>query len=207
MKFITILLFLIIIHQAVAQTDTVIVKDVDITVVDSTEIDTTISKVKFLSKAHFKEIFGKEKYPNPKLAFVLSLAVPGAGQLYNKKYWKIPVVYAGLGGLVFAINYNTENYHRFRDSYNARIDNDVETIAEFPELSDAAVLSYRNKFDKRRQQVWLGFFAVWLLNSTEAFIDAHLMKFDVSDDLTLQISPYLDGFEYGIGGVSLGFLF
>lgn len=206
MKFYILLLFTFSVHLVFAQTDTLVVNDVDIEV-DSIVSDTSISKVKFLSKAHLKEIFGKEKYPNPKLALILSLAVPGAGQLYNKKYWKIPVVYAGLGGLVYAINYNTENYHAFRDSYNARTDNNPETIGEFSELSNAAILSYRNKFDKRRQQVWLGFFAVWLLNSTEAFIDAHLMKFDVSDDLTMQISPYFDGFEYGSGGVSLGFSF
>ena len=181
----------------IGQTDSLVVQQVDSTSAEASDL-----KVKFLSKAYFTKVFGKENYPNPKVAGVLSLIVPGAGQFYNKKYWKIPVVYAGLGALAYGIDFNRRTYQKFRDSYEARIDDDPNTVGEFPFLSEGAVLSNRNKFNKQRQQVWLGFFAVWILNSTEAFINAHLMKFDVSDDLTLQITPYLNPSDIAVSGVS-----
>ena len=69
------------------------------------------------------------------------------------------------------------------------MDDDPSTIDEFPTASENTLLSIRNRFDKRRQQSYVGFVAVWVLNSVDAFVDAHLFDFDVNEDISLSIRP------------------
>ena len=135
--------------------------------------------------------FKDKTYPNPIRAAGFSLILPGSGQVYNKKIWKVPIVYGGLGTMGFLIVDNTKNYKQFSEAYLAKVDDDPNTIDEFPLASENTLLSIRNRFDKRRQQSYVFFSAIWILNAVDAFVDAHLFDFDVNEDISLSIRPNL----------------
>lgn len=149
--------------------------------------------------------------PNPGRALRLSLILPGAGQVYNKRWWKLPLVYAAYGGVVYAIDYNQGWLTRFRTAFEAQIQNPPQ-IHEFSELGlgTTELKAFRDKFDKQLQLSYIGLILVHGLVSMEAFVDAHLQSFDIDDDLTLQIKPdvFIDPLSrqpvFSISGV-LGF--
>lgn len=153
----------------------------------------------------------KENYPDPKRAATLSLVLPGAGQLYNKRWWKVPLVYGAMGGMVYSIDYNTRNYRSFRDAYILALQGKPHEFSQF-NLETDALRRYRDQFDKRRQLSWIGLVAIHLLQAAEAFVDAHLMQFDVSDDLSLywRVAPTTlpspDPLSPGIGSQGLEFV-
>ena len=139
-------------------------------------------KKKFRLKNYFKE-----GYPSPKKAVTLAV-LPGLGQIYNKDYWKLPIVYAALGGVIYSIDYNTRQYEIFRKIYDAKINPDSEHEDLLPTLPNAAVKAARDGFDKNRQLSWVGVFGFYLLSAGEAFVDAHLKDFNVNDDISFQPS-------------------
>tara|TARA_B110000037_G_C17003038_1_gene458045 strand:+ start:84 stop:644 length:561 start_codon:yes stop_codon:yes gene_type:complete len=130
---------------------------------------------------------------NPKRAALLSIVTPGLGQAYNKKYWKMPIVYAGLGTAGFFFFNNRKYYNEFKDAYIQDInvgDGDVSKYYDLgytkPDIQSAA----------EQYQTWMeysavAFIAVYVLQIVDASVDAHLYYFDVSDDLSLNISPTL----------------
>ncbi len=128
------------------------------------------------------------RYPNPKTATLLSVIVPGLGQVYNKKYWKIPLIYGAGSAMIYAINYNQTKYHKFREAYNTG-------KPEQNYIIDGYVYSYeqlpygRDFYRGYRDLSVFGFAAVYLLNVVDAMVDAYLARFDVSDDLSLKIQP------------------
>ncbi len=153
-----------------------------------------------------KRILSKN-YPNPGTAVWLSLALPGAGQAYNKKWWKLPIVYGVLGVLTYTEIDNINQYNLLKDNYRWVVDGDPNTNpTEAPyTLMDATRLKfYRDQWRSyvELNTVLLGL--AYILTATEAFVDAHLTHFDVSDDLTLRIRPNIqttpdNGYAIGIG--------
>lgn len=157
--------------------------------VDSTLIlaDTIVSEA-----PPVKEGFFKKDYPDPKKAGLMSLVIPGSGQVYNKDWWKVPFVYGAIGGLIYAINYNNEQYDRFQTAYQLALAGDENEFTGTPLGQNARALrSIRDGFDKNRQLSYIGLVAVYLLNGVEAFVAAHLDNFDISDDLGMQVRPEL----------------
>ena len=133
--------------------------------------------------------FFREDYPAPKKAMYLSLAVPGAGQAYNKSYWKMPLIYGAIGGVVFAIDYNSTRYRRLSTAYQLALNDEPHEFTGTAIDNTSSLRNLRDQFDKNRQLSWIGLVAVHLLNAVDAFVDAHLLNFDISDDLTLDIQP------------------
>jgi len=129
------------------------------------------------------------RYPNPNRAAAMSLLLPGSGQVYNKKVWKLPFVYGALGGLGYMIYFNNEQYDTFDRAYRLVIDDDPMTLNPFPRLSETAILTLRERYNKRRQQGYIFFVLAWALNSVDAYVDAHLASFDVSEDISMQLHP------------------
>ncbi len=129
--------------------------------------------------------FLKKDYPSPKKAILLAI-VPGMGQIYNKKYWKLPLVYGALGGIIFAIKHNTTQYNRTVLSLDIR--NGVITGVQDPfeglNIPDNAVEAERNSFDKNRQVSWISLIGFYLISAGDAFVDAHLKDFNVDDDIS-----------------------
>lgn len=124
----------------------------------------------------------------PTKATLLSAVLPGAGQFYNKKYWKLPIIYAGFGGLGYAFAFNNGEYKRFGEYYRIETDGDANTISEFPGTPEQ-LRQKRNYYKKYRDLSVIGMFGLYALQILDAHVDAHLKEFDVSDDLSLSWRP------------------
>jgi hypothetical protein len=174
---------------------------------DSAGISTTTTKITDSSGGKVKV---KVREYKPSQAALRSAILPGLGQIYNKKYWKLPIVYGALGisGGVFA--FNLKWYQRTRFAYKVLYNKDT---ARYPEVhddlqflirrNDLNTLGYaRDQYRRSIDYSALLFVLLWGLNVVDAAVDAHLKAFDVSPDLSLQFKP---GFSEmaGTSGVSL----
>ena len=149
-----------------------------------------------------------------KKAAMYSAILPGLGQAYNKKYWKIPIVYAAAGALTYFIISNQKDYIMFRTAYRLRMDGDSSTIDQFADdYNESTLLSYTQQTHKFRDLSIFGATLLYLLNIVDASVDAHLFTFDVSDNLSLNIKPAFittAGINYpknNITGISLHLTF
>jgi hypothetical protein len=134
----------------------------------------------------------------------MSMALPGLGQVYNKKYWKVPIVYAGIGtSLYFGIS-NNKSYKDFKSAYITRIDGGTED-AEFVNISDANLLSTIDFHKRNRDLSFIVAGLFYVLNIVDASVDAHLFTFPKNDNLSFTIQPslqYTQNFEL-TKGISL----
>ena len=141
--------------------------------------------------------------PDPKRALWLALVIPGGGQIYNRKYWKLPLVYGGFIGCMYAMSWNNTMYKDYSQAYIDLMDNDPSTQSynQFLHLgmkitTDADKKRYQDIFRKRKDKYrrWrdLSFFVmlgVYALSVIDAYVDAELSVFDISDDLSLRVEP------------------
>jgi len=148
------------------------------------------------------------KKHSPRAATWRSAVLPGWGQAYNKKYWKIPIVYAALGTTAAIFKYNLKTYKKLRQAYIYLSDtipsNDALIEPEFVNLSPESIRSYRSSFRQNVDYSVLFFIFFWGLNVVDATVDAHLKSFDVSNDITLKVKPF---FNLSTTGISLVFSF
>ncbi len=132
------------------------------------------------------------KKKNPKTASWLSAALPGAGQVYNEKYWKVPIVYGAIGTSLFQMSYNNKQYKRFLNAYIADTDTVKATINEFSDTRSLDnVIYYKDQFRRSRDLWAIGTIAFYLFNIMDASVDAHFSDFDISDDLSFYYRPEL----------------
>jgi hypothetical protein len=133
------------------------------------------------------------KKHNPKLAAIRSAVIPGWGQAYNKKYWKIPIIYGALGTTAGVFFYNLQTYRLLRKAVVLRSDtipgNDSDIDPRFINLSTEAIRTYRNAFRQNVDYSVLFFLILWGLNVVDATVDAHLKAFDVTPNLSMKIVP------------------
>jgi len=127
---------------------------------------------------------------SPAKAAFYSTVVPGLGQVYNKKYWKIPIIYAGMGTGIYFYNRNNVQYHRFRDAYKRRLagyrDDEFIDPDTGVELLSMESLIDAQKFHSKNKELSIIVTAVfYILNIVDANVDAHLMNFNVDKNLTL----------------------
>ncbi len=127
--------------------------------------------------------------PSPGRAAMLSATLPGLGQIYNKRYWKVPVIYAGFGTLAYFINFNNTNYRKWREAWIARVDGNPNTVDDFPIYSDDELERAMNFYRRNLEITYVLTAALYLLNILDASVDAHLMTFDVGEDLTMGLHP------------------
>lgn len=140
--------------------------------------------VKVQSKETKKSIYGSARK-----ASIMSACLPGLGQAYNKKYWKIPVIYAVLGGVGYWGVTNHNNYKYFSNNLRAIYDDDASTVNTSGYSSDQLISNKRYYKKYRDLAILIGALA-YGLNIIDANVDAHLKTFDISDDLSLQFKPY-----------------
>lgn len=133
--------------------------------------------------------------PSPGGAALRSTIVPGWGQAYNGKYYKVPLIYGIGAGLIYGISYNHGYFDDLRDAYLLRQDEDAElldpyhpdtTVEGKPRYNLDQLVSAREFYRRNRDLFAIGFAAFYVLNIVDAYVDAHLYEFDVSDDLTLR---------------------
>jgi len=131
---------------------------------------------------------------SPRLATIRSAIIPGWGQAYNRKYWKIPFIYAALGTTAGIFIYNLKTYNQFKTAYRQSVIDSglVNDPAIDPSLriySQADLLANRNIFRQNIDYSVLFFIIFWGLNIVDATVDAHLKTFDVSDDISFELKP------------------
>lgn len=123
-------------------------------------------------------------------ATILSAVLPGAGQAYNKKYWKMPIVYGGMGACIYFISWNNKEYKFYRDGLIAEIDGDPTTTNDTG-FSSNALSQGMEQHRKWLDISWMSLAGVYVLQILDANVDAHLFHFDVGDDLSFDVHPSL----------------
>jgi hypothetical protein len=133
----------------------------------------------------------KERFqPIPKKAIMYSAILPGLGQVYNRQYWKVPIIYAGMAAAFIAYDFNNSRYQQYKKAYIARIDNNPSTTDEFVGLYTDANLKTLQDSYKRFADMTILFTAVgFAIQSLDALTAAHLKNFDVSKDISFRFSP------------------
>jgi hypothetical protein len=125
---------------------------------------------------------------SPLKATIFSAVIPGAGQIYNRKYWKAPIVWAGMGIATGFIIYNTNKYRTYRNALVAAGDADPLTI-NTTQYNSAQLNDLQDGYHKLMDISWFSLAGVYLLNIIDAHVDAHLWYFDVGDDVSLRLRP------------------
>ncbi len=154
-------------------------------------------------------------------ATTLSTICPGAGQLYNKSYWRVPIVIGGFATTIYCIDWNNRGYQRFKKAYRLRFDYD-----EHPELypngsqdefngryASSFLKNLRNSYRRNRDLCIILTAGIYILQIVDAHVDAHLRDYDISDDLSVEVTPMINyAYQPGLGttatmGMNLSFKF
>lgn len=178
------------------------------------------SYIYFLGDAAVK--YSTNDVSDVKKATTLSFICPGAGQIYNKSYWKVPIVIGGMVSMAYVIDWNTRGFRRYKDAYALRSDFDNNpgnypdgvSKDEFQGRYSATYLkNLRDAYRRNRDLSIILTAAVYAFQIVDAHVDAHLKDFDVSDDLTVRLEPMFD-YQYlpmygsnPVYGVNLNFSF
>lgn len=155
--------------------------------------------------------------PDPNKATWSAIVFPGGGQIYNHKYWKLPIVYGGFLGCAYALNWNNQMYSDYSQAYLDIMDDDPGTASyeDFlpPRYNVEANKDYlkrvfKNRKDNYRRQRDMSIFCfigVYLLSVIDAYVDAELSNFDISEDLSVQVRPsVIDTRQYTLRHSSYG---
>lgn len=149
--------------------------------------------------------------PDPIRAMWLAMVVPGGGQMYNRKYWKLPIVYGGVVGCIYAVSWNAQMLRDYSQAYQDIMDSDPTTNSHIEMLPLGyditgreehfkSVFKRKKNFYRRNRDLSIFCIAgVYLLSIIDAYVDAELSTFDIGSDLSLSISPQMlpSGSAYG----------
>lgn len=128
-------------------------------------------------------VYNKDKH-SPATATILSTILPGAGQVYNRKFWKVPVIYGGISTLTFLVDWNNRGYIRFK-----------RAIRQYPndefkgQRSEEELKLFRDTYRKNRDLSFAGLIGIYVLNIIDANVDANLYDWNVNDDLSFHVEP------------------
>lgn len=154
-----------------------------------------------------------KKGHSPRKAALFSAVIPGMGQAYNRKYWKVPIVYAAGVGMFYLFDSNNKNYFLY---YNAIVDlNDGKELpSDLQQYSKDDLGRIRDYYRRNRDLSFMGLAGVYFLNIIDAMVDGYFFEYDMSDDLSLKIRPvfiqhemYAGAMQPGTIGVQLKFKF
>jgi hypothetical protein len=137
--------------------------------------------------------------PNPKKAGLYSALIPGLGQLYNHNYWKVPVVYAGLGVAGYFFVTNLDNYQSYRKAYIGRISNPYPTDKYVGLYSSDQLQQLQNDYSKYLDLTVMFSTIGYALQVIDAVVSAHLKNFDISRDISLHMTPVATSNKLGLG--------
>ena len=180
--------------------------------------DTVVDEVFVVSTDTIPKVKQKRDWatwrPDPKKALWLAIVIPGAGQIYNRKYWKLPIIYGGFVGCAYAMRWNNMMYQNYSQIYNysqsyddlmtyigfTNNESNTQSRSQFQYLgsriTESNLTRYQELFRKRKDRFrrWrdLSFFVmcgVYALSVIDAYVDASLSEFDISDDLSMRVSP------------------
>jgi hypothetical protein len=140
----------------------------------------------------------------PARAALLSTILPGSGQVYNKRIWKVPFIYGAFAGCAYVYQSNNSLYKKYKNALSTRYDDDPLTIDDYSNFTDENLVLLKNQYRKRRDLGTIGIVAIYLLNIIDASVDAHLREFDVkiNEDISMTIFPYT---QFAINNVPANF--
>lgn len=189
------------------------------TIVSSTPVDT--ARLRQLSDSLLAQPIAKAQQqvqkafvPKPTKALWLSLVLPGAGQIYNRKYWKLPIIYGGFLGCAYALTWNQMMYRDYSQAYLDIMDDDPNTKSYLDMLPPRYDITGREdqfkKIFKRKKDFYrryrdlsaFCFIGVYLLSVVDAYVDAQLSEFDISPDLSMKVEPAVIGTPKLMGGTT-----
>mgnify|MGYP006945857192 CR=1 FL=1 len=149
--------------------------------------------------------FLSDSVHSPKKATIYSAVLPGLGQAYNRKYWKIPIVYAAIGGCVTAAVINHNSFDLRKQELKDRAEFGSPQSSRFSRFTDGQLLESSDYYRKWRDNMIIFSCLAYTLNIIDANVDAHLFNFNVDEDLSLNWSPYLFSPDINrpVSGVSL----
>jgi len=124
----------------------------------------------------------------PNKATFMSSLVPGLGQYYNQKYWKIPIIYGGFTGLIYYASYNNYVYKKYRREYKWATDDDDRTVSQYPAANTERL---KDTWRRYRDICFIGIGALYLLQVIDANVDAHFFDFTIDKDLSIKADPML----------------
>lgn len=178
------------------------------TAINGTSIKESIQVVDTLPKPTYKKglvLDGSVPYlmlkPNPKRAGLWSSILPGAGQVYNNQYWKVPVIYGLLGGGLYMITDNYKNYQRYRKAYVQRIDGDPDTIDEFVNLygQESSLKTKQDEYRRNFDMFSVLTVLVYGLQIMDALAYAYLQDFDIDPNISYHITPLSTPYGINMG--------
>lgn len=143
-----------------------------------------------------------KKLTRPAKAAIMSACLPGLGQIYNRKWWKVPIVYAGLGGLGYFSYRNFSEYRSYLHAYEYKTGDLPEgvTLTDYEtqlanRYAESQLQTYKESY-RRNFELFTILTTVWYgLNIVDAVVDGHLYNYDISDDLSINVDPYLRPME------------
>ncbi|QDH81559.1 hypothetical protein FKX85_11325 [Echinicola soli] len=147
----------------------------------------------------------KGNIKNPKKAALLSAILPGAGQVYNEKMWKVPIIYGGIITTAYFVEFNNRRYQIFKEALTIYRDDDESTDNIFPNLNEDGLIRNVDYWRRNRDACYLVFTAIYALNIVDALVDAHLSGFDVSNDLTFKLEPSVEPTYASRNAIGLSF--
>lgn len=136
------------------------------------------------------------KAKNPKIATLLSATLPGAGQVYNEKIWKVPILYGGIITTAYFVEFNNRRYQKFKEAL-AIVRDPSSGTNPFPNLNQDGIIRNVDYWRRNRDLCYLIFGVIYALAIVDAQVDAHLSGFDVSDDLSMKIEPTYESLSAG----------
>jgi len=135
----------------------------------------------------------------PSKAAFYSAVIPGLGQIYNKRYWKAPIVWGAIGTGIYVYSYNNTEYRRARNAFKRRLAGftddefyDINGDGEGPDISDEALQEAQENTQRDRDLALVITIALYALNIIDANVDSHLKQYNVDDNLVLDFQPYID---------------
>lgn len=171
------LMLLVLASQGLSAQDTLILKQ-----------DTPIETTEVKTSSH-----------SPKTATWLAL-IPGAGQAYNHKYWKMPIVYAGFGTTIYFAVRNNNDYHLYRDAYDFKMGTNTDVSQQAQEESAKYttdnLITLRDYYRRNMELSWILTAAWYIVQIIDANVDAHFFYYDIDDDLTLHVEPQWNMIQY-----------
>ena len=176
-------------YTAISQTDST-----SLLIKSDSDVDTNIS-TKFIEHS-------------PKKALLLSAVLPGAGQVYNKQVWKVPIIYAAAGIVTYFAITNGKNKEKFKDEYYNRINGNTDNLlSDYASYTDNGIYNLYNAYKSNFQLSIIVGVALYAVDLLDAYVYGHLFSFDMSDDLSLNIAPYYQPAYNNIASSSFGLSF
>lgn len=189
------------------------VQSITNTETDSTKLvkpDFVLDSTNFLATDSIPNKSKIQKRHSAKRAAWMSAVLPGLGQVYNKRWWKVPIIYAGFAGLSYGIYHFSSNYTGYRKAYRIQVDGDSTTFASFKGISNPDELKSYRDYHKQNLDIMAIITAVWYaLNIVDAAVDAHLFHWNMDDNLALDVHPAIPSYFNNTNaiGISLQFSF